>query len=77
MLSGNGQAVHISTPKMEQKCDVPAGIHDAGTKFWKWWPCAVHILYAALISMTSLSLQSPCHHQVPGYTEQAIRIKAR
>ena len=20
--------------EMEQKCDVPAGIHDAGTKFW-------------------------------------------
>ena len=25
--------------EMEQKCDVPAGIHDAGTKFWEWWPC--------------------------------------
>ena len=22
--------------EMEQKCDVPASIHDAGTK---WWPC--------------------------------------
>ena len=25
--------------EMEQKCDVPTGIHDAGTKFLKWWPC--------------------------------------
>ena len=29
--------------EMEQKCDVAAGIHDAGTKFWKWWPCGYMI----------------------------------
>ena len=29
---------------MEQKCDVPAGIHDAGTKFYKWWPCGRDII---------------------------------
>ena len=25
--------------QMYQLVDVPAGIHDAETKFWKWWPC--------------------------------------
>ena len=28
--------------EMEQKCDLPAGIHDAGTKFWKRWPCGLN-----------------------------------
>ena len=36
--------------EMEQKCDVPAGIHDAGTKFWNGGPVVqlIKILHVAM-----------------------------
>ena len=29
--------IKLHTPSFEQKCHVPAGFHDTGTKFYKWW----------------------------------------